>query len=175
LPAKVVQTSEEKARDLATVPEADTTSRRSKRRAASADQDSGERAEKLKATRNLHAPCNNDNENTPTPSFLQLSNDDIISNMSDIGMVEGIDKIADSMLIETLKTVEKERWLDIIEQDKIERIFDKEQKEMDEEEEIDKLMLRSLCSDITDEVMSLDNAHPMDCGKIPNKKNIFFI
>jgi hypothetical protein len=116
LPAKVVQTSEEKARDLAAVPEADTTSRRSKRRAALADQDSGERAEKLKATRNLDAPCNNDNENTPTPSFLQLSNDDIISNMSDIGMVVGIDKIADSMLIETLKTVEKERWLDIIEQ-----------------------------------------------------------
>jgi hypothetical protein len=31
-------------------------------------------------------------------------------------------------------------------------------------------MLKSRCSEITDEVMSLDNAYPMDCGKIPSKK-----
>jgi hypothetical protein len=47
-------------------------------------------------------------------------------------------------LLETLKTIEKQRWLDITVQEKSERIFEKEQKEMDEEEEIDKLMLKSL-------------------------------
>jgi hypothetical protein len=41
---------------------------------------------------------------------------------------------------------------------------------MDEEEEIDKLMLKSLCSEITDEVMSLDNTYPKDYGKIPSRK-----
>jgi hypothetical protein len=73
-------------------------------------------------------------------------------------------------LLETLKTIEKQRWLDITVQEKSERIFEKEQKEMDEEEEIDKLMLKSLWSEITDEVMSLDNTYPKDYGKIPSRK-----
>jgi hypothetical protein len=51
--------------------------------------------------------------------------------------------------------------------------LDKEQKEMEEEEEIDKLMLHSLCSEITDEVMSLENAYPNDCGKLPSNKTSF--
>jgi hypothetical protein len=65
----------------------------------------------------------------------------IISNMLDIGILLGN---FDTLMLETLKTIEKQRWLDITVQEKSERIFEKEQKEMDEEEEIDKLMLKSL-------------------------------
>jgi hypothetical protein len=65
----------------------------------------------------------------------------IISNMLDIGILLGN---CDTLMLETLKTIEKQRWLDITVQEKSERIFEKEQKEMDEEEEIDKLMLKSL-------------------------------
>jgi hypothetical protein len=41
-------------------------------------------------------------------------------------------------------------------------LFYKEEKEMAEEEEVDKLILNSLCSDIMDEVMDLGNADPTD-------------
>jgi hypothetical protein len=52
----------------------------------------------------------------------------------------------------------------------INNIFDLEEKELAEEEEVDKLILNSLCSEIMDEVMDLDSAYPMDYKTIPKKK-----
>jgi hypothetical protein len=89
------------------IPKAHMSLHRSKRRAALADQDSGERAEKLKAARNLDSLCTNGNESSPKPSFLQLSNDVIISNMSDIEITVGKDITTDSLLIESLKKLRK--------------------------------------------------------------------
>jgi hypothetical protein len=47
-----------------------------------------------------------------------------------------------------------------------------EEKELAEEEEIDKLILNSLCSEIMDDVMDLDSAYPTDCKTIPKKKSL---
>jgi hypothetical protein len=41
-----------------------------------------------------------------------------------------------------------------------------------EEEEVDKLILNFLCSDIMDEVMDLDSAYHLDCKTIPKKKSV---
>jgi hypothetical protein len=41
-------------------------------------------------------------------------------------------------------------------------IFDKEEKEMLEGEEVDKPFLNALCSDIMDELMDLGSAYPTD-------------
>jgi hypothetical protein len=41
-----------------------------------------------------------------------------------------------------------------------------------EEEEVDKLILNFLCSDIMDEVMDLDSAYQLDCKTIPKKKSV---
>jgi hypothetical protein len=67
-PAKDPQKLAGLAREIAAIPEADTTPHRSKRTAASADQASAERAEKLKAARNLDFPCSDGNKTTPKPS-----------------------------------------------------------------------------------------------------------
>jgi hypothetical protein len=48
-------------------------------------------------------------------------------------------------------------------------------KEMLEEEEVDKLILNSLCSEIMDEVMDLYNAYPTDCDTAPRKEIILIL
>jgi hypothetical protein len=56
-------------------------------------------------------------------------------------------------------------------EDKISSVFDKEEKEKLEAEEVDKLILNSLCSEIMDEVMDLGDAYPLDCKITPGKKS----
>jgi hypothetical protein len=68
-PAKDPQKLAGLAREIAAIPEADTTPHRSKRTAASADQASAERAEKLKAARNLDFPCSDGNKTTPNSTY----------------------------------------------------------------------------------------------------------
>jgi hypothetical protein len=53
----------------------------------------------------------------------------------------------------------------------VSKIFDQEEKEIAEEEAVDKLILNLLCSEIMDEVMELDSAYPSDCKTIPRKKS----
>jgi hypothetical protein len=52
----------------------------------------------------------------------------------------------------------------------ISEVFDKEEKEELENEEVDKLILNSLCCEIMDEVMDLGNAYPQDCNITPSEK-----
>jgi hypothetical protein len=54
--------------------------------------------------------------------------------------------------------------------DIISEVFDKEEKEELENEEVDKLILSSLCVEIMDEVMDLGNAYPKDCKITPRNK-----
>jgi hypothetical protein len=66
--------------------------------------------------------------------------------------------------------VELERLQCVAGNDKISEVFDKEEKEEMENEEIDKLILNSLCSEIMDEVMYLGNAYPSDGKVTPGQK-----
>jgi hypothetical protein len=54
---------------------------------------------------------------------------------------------------------------------KVDYIFDVEEKEEIENEEVDKLILNSLCSEIMDEVMDLSSAYPQDCNTTPMFKS----
>jgi hypothetical protein len=53
----------------------------------------------------------------------------------------------------------------------IEDIFDVEEKEEMENEEVDKLILNSLCSEIMDEVMDLGSAYPNGCDITPRVRS----
>jgi hypothetical protein len=45
-----------------------------------------------------------------------------------------------------------------------------EEKEEIENEDVDKLILNSLCSEIMDEVMDLGSTYPQDCNTTPEGK-----
>jgi hypothetical protein len=49
-------------------------------------------------------------------------------------------------------------------------VFDKEEKEELDNEEVDKLILNYLCGEIMDEVMDLGNAYPKDCKITPRQQ-----
>jgi hypothetical protein len=68
------------------------------------------------------------------------------------------------------KDVELERLKSISTDDKISLIFDKEEKEALEEEEVDKLILNFLCCEIMDKVMDLGNDYLMNCKVISRRK-----
>jgi hypothetical protein len=55
--------------------------------------------------------------------------------------------------------------------DLIEDIIDVEGKEEMENEEVDKLILNFLCSEIMDEVRDLDNAYPNGCNINPRARS----
>jgi hypothetical protein len=76
-----------------------------------------------------------------------------------------LDQIA--LSVERIKEVELERYIEASKKDLICDVFDKEEKEEIEREEVDKLILNSLCSEIMDKVMDLGNAYPQDCNITP--------
>jgi hypothetical protein len=138
--------------DLAAIPEADTPTRRSKRRADTADQPSLERAERIKAARNMDATPNKGNNTMPQTSFLQqFSNEHVVKNLTAVGISLGTTTDSISSSVACVKDVELKRLQKIINNDKICSVFDKE-----ENEEVDKLILNS--HEIMGEVMDLDNA-----------------
>jgi hypothetical protein len=63
-----------------------------------------------------------------------------------------------------------QRAMPLSNEDKISSVFDKEDKEKLEAEEVNKLILNSLCSEIMDEVMDLGDAYPLDCKITPRNK-----
>jgi hypothetical protein len=141
--------------DLAAIPEADTPTRRSKRRADTADQPSLERAERIKAARNMDATPNKGNITMPQTSFLQqFFNEHVVKNLTAVGISLGTTTDSISSSVACVTDVELKRLQKIINNDKICSVFDKEEKE--ENEEVDKLILNS--HEIMGEVMDLDNA-----------------
>jgi hypothetical protein len=65
-----------------------------------------------------------------------------------------------SALVSHIKEVELGRLEGQVNGDIISGIFDREEKEEKENEEVDKLILNPLCCEIMDEVMDLGNAYP---------------
>jgi hypothetical protein len=82
-----------------------------------------------------------------------------------ISVGNNLDHMAPS--IERIKEVELERYIEASKKDLICDVFDKEEKEELEREEVDKLMLSSLCFEIMNETMDLGNAYPQDCNITP--------
>jgi hypothetical protein len=93
-------------------------------------------------------------------SFLHFTKEHVVENLESIGITLGNGELEVCKAIDSIKT-----------HDVVSKFFDQEEKELDEEEEVDKLILNSPCSDIMDEVMDLDSAYPVDCKTIPKKKS----
>jgi hypothetical protein len=159
-------------RELAAIPEADTPSRKSKRRVNSGDEHSLDRAERIKAARNLDFAPEKGNSSTHQASFIHFSNECVIDNLNSVGISLGNSTYLIKTSVSQIKEVELERLAEGSRNiDRINEVFDKEEKEELENEEVDKLILNSLRCDIMNEVMDLGNVYPMDCKITPNQKS----
>jgi hypothetical protein len=156
---------------MAAIPEASTPSQRSKRRVSTADQSSLEQAERIKAARNLDSTPKSGNRQASHNSFLQFLNDQIVENLNVVGISLGNNSESISTSITCVKEIELEILQQVLEEDKINSVFDNEEKEEREMEEVDKLILSSLCNEIVEEVMDLGNAYPRDCNVTPKHKS----
>jgi hypothetical protein len=85
-----------------------TPSRKSKRRAQSADEHSLDRAEWIKAARNLNFNPVKGNSNTIDSLFVHLSNDFVTKNLQSIGISLGNSSDQITLLVERIKEVEAE-------------------------------------------------------------------
>jgi hypothetical protein len=115
----------------------------------------------MKAAKNLDAPLKQGN-NPTEQSFINFTSEQISHNLENLGFCLGQDTESISASVTELINLEVERMSKQENPDSICSIFDTEEKEMLEEEEVDKLFLNALCSDIMDEVMDSDSAYPMD-------------
>jgi hypothetical protein len=132
-------------REIAVILKASTPSRKSKRKAQSADEHSLDRAEQIKAVRNLDFNSEKGNSSTTETLFVHFSNDNVIGNLQSVGISLGNNSEQISLSIERIKEVETERTTLARSNDIISEVFDKEEKEELENEEVDKLILSSLC------------------------------
>lgn len=87
---------------------------------------------------------------------MNFSDELIISNCSSIGISLGADITSVKGWIDDLKKVELDRLHVIHVVDK-KKVLEKEEKELAEEEELDKFILNHLCGEIMEEVMDLRN------------------
>lgn len=159
---------------MAAIPEAATgssVSRRSKRRADSVDEDMEIRAERIKACRNLEMDFVEGN--THPKSFLQFPDAAFISNFNTVGISLGIDDNSKKESINMLKNIEKDRLKTIHNQDVRSKAIEIEEKELEDTEIVDLLLLNQLCGDIT-EVLILDSEHIVasTVSEIRNKNNV---
>jgi hypothetical protein len=90
-----------------------------------------------------------------------------MSNLGVVGISLGQDQSSIASSLSNLRQVEIDRVLCKPKIDKIDNIFDVEEKEEIENEEVYKLILNSLCSEIMEEVMDLGSAYPKDCNTTP--------
>jgi len=129
-----------------------TPTHRSKRNVAIGDQDSTERAAKLKARKILEEP--NNSGNILNTSFLSLSNDEVAHNISKVGFLLGSNVTSVSKSINNLKHVERSR-LHVLPKQKELHASSKQlvYNLTDSEDELDLLAINQLCGEIA-EVMS---------------------
>jgi hypothetical protein len=157
-------------REMAAIPEANALSHKSKRRAESADEHSLDRAEWIKAACNLDFTAEKGNISMTHASFIHFSNENVVENLQYVGISLGNSSDQITSLVEWIKEVEIERIVLARSNDIISDVFDKEEKEELDNEEVDKLILNSLCCDIMDEVMDLGNVYPKDCNITPRQQ-----
>jgi hypothetical protein len=142
----------------------------SKRSSENDDQTNLERAEKMKVAHNLDASFDQGNTDSAVASFFHFSKEHVVDNLELIGITLGKDDSEVCKAIERIKCHENDRHVEKVNIDEVSKIFDQEEKEL-AEEEVDKLILNSLCYEIMDEVMDLDSAYPSDCKTIPRKQS----
>jgi hypothetical protein len=139
------------AEELAAIPEASpeqSEARRSKRRAGVADEEVGMVAERQKVLRNEGTSVQN------TPLFT-VNESLVISNLNDIGISLENNEVSISDASKNIKELVASRVHEHAPPVLKEVVLEKEEKELLEEEELDKLFLKNICSEIMDEVMDM--------------------
>jgi hypothetical protein len=126
--SELVTPRAEAQRDLAAIPEAETPSRRSRRRADTTDEPSLEHAERIKVASNLDSIPESGKRITSHASFLQFSYEHVVDNLSVVGISLGncVDSITNS--VACVKDAELKRLDTILSEDKIGSVFDKEER-----------------------------------------------
>jgi hypothetical protein len=122
-----------------------------------------EHVERIKAARNLDSMPKKGTKFMSYASFLQFSNEQVANNLSSVGISLGnsVDSVTNALA--SVRDAEIKRLDTRLNEDKISLVFDREEEEEMEDEEVAKLILNSICSEIMDEVMNLGNAYPLDC------------
>jgi hypothetical protein len=141
---------------MAAIPESETPGRRSKHRAKMVDESSLERAERMKAARNLDFKGIKEHSQS---YFLLLSKDTVLSNLDTVGISLGHDQTSIDSSLSNIRQVEMHRVSCKPNLDKLDSICDLEEKEEIENEEVDKMII--------EEVMDLGSAYPKDCNTTP--------
>lgn len=85
--------------------------------------------------------------------FLHLPDDYISSSFNTIGINLGCDVTSTRKSVLDLKKIEESRMHETCSLDGRTHILDREEKNMDEEDEVDTFILNHLCGEIMDEVM----------------------
>jgi hypothetical protein len=111
------------------------------------------------------------NNSISQDSFIHYSNEQVVHNLNALGISLGNSLDSVSSSISRVKELELKRLETQPNTDRICHVFDKEEREEMENEEIDKLILNLLCGEIMDEVMDLGIAYPMDCKNTPGQKS----
>jgi hypothetical protein len=120
--------------------------RRGKHRASEADVEVSSKAERLKA---LH----NDGKLGTFPSFVKLDDASVISNLVELGISLGSDDSNANLVANELRLSVKTNEQLVEREDTRCEEFEVEEKVLAAEEEIDKLFLQNICSEIMEEVM----------------------
>jgi hypothetical protein len=126
---------------------------------------------RIKAACNLDSTPKSSNSQTSHNSFLHFLNNQIVENLNAMGISLGSNCESISASFNCVKEIELDRLQQVLEEDKINSVFDNEEKEEREKEDVDKLILSSLCNEIVEEVMDLGNAYPRDCKVTPKHKS----
>jgi hypothetical protein len=169
--SKPVNPITEAQRALAAIPEAVTPLHTRKRRADMADQHSLKHAERIKVAHNLDSTLKLGNNATPQASFLQFSDANLVDHLTAVGISLGYTIGSINSSVAFARAVELERFEKTTKDDKISSVFDKEEKEAMQDEEVDKLILNSLWCESMDEVMDLVNAYPPACKFTPRRNS----
>jgi hypothetical protein len=119
---------------------------------------------------NLDFKKDNGNSNTSHASFIHFSDEHVVGNLSVVGVSLGTKDNVISSSISHIKEMETGRLEGAVLRDMVSDIFDEEEKEELENEEVDKIILNSLCCEIMDDMMDLGIAYPQDCKNTPKHK-----
>jgi hypothetical protein len=137
--------------ELAAIPEASpkhASARQSKRRADVADEEAAIMAKLHKAYRN--------EGNTENHSLsFDVPDRDVIWNLDGIGITLGKDQICISGSVCSLKCKVVSRDHSFVKVDRKTQVLEKEEEDLLEEYELEKFVLKNLCSEIMDDVMDL--------------------
>jgi hypothetical protein len=120
----------------------------------------------MKAAQNMDTPPKQGSQASEN-SFLRFTNVQVSHTQEDLGFCLDHDNVFITSSVANLRDMESERLKKQTYADPICLVFDKEEKEMLEEDVVNKLILNSVCRGIIDEVIYLCSAYRMDGNTTP--------